>query len=272
MDLGYGGRVALVTGATSGVGRAAALELAAQGARVGLTYATHAAEAEHVVEQIAATGGEAVAVPLRLEDTGSIRAAVAAVVTAWGHLDIVVCNAVRWERRMPTSRLAPDHFVDEDWRTFLRANVEGIVDLISEVVPLLRASDAGRLTFVSSSVAEEGMGGGALIYAAAKAALHGLARSLAWDLGRDGVLVNVLALGMTATQHSLDGFPRSVRDQIAATSMLGRLSAAEDVATWLVFVSSPRNRSITGEIFHDGTATARSANGTLHQRQARPGA
>jgi NAD(P)-dependent dehydrogenase (short-subunit alcohol dehydrogenase family) len=263
MDLGLAGRAALVTGGSTGVGRAAAIALAAEGARVAISYASNEAAAHHTEDLIRQSGGEVQSVLMRLEDPASIEQAVRTVTGTWGGIDVLIANAVRWEEQQPDGSRRFEEVPAEEWRSFLRANIEGTLEVVRSVLPSMRSRSAGRIVFVSSGVAEEGMPGGALVYATAKAALHGFARSLAWDLGPTGILVNVLALGMTMTDHSLTTFPEPIRETMASLTPTGALSTPEQVAQWLVFLSSTANQTITGELFREGSSTARSPHGAL---------
>jgi NAD(P)-dependent dehydrogenase (short-subunit alcohol dehydrogenase family) len=253
-------RTALVTGASSGVGAAPARALAAAGVSVAITYAHDEAAADALLAEL---GGRGCAVALRLEQPATISAAVAEAAARLGGIDVLVANAVHWEEHGPDGARRFEDVPAEEWRTHLRANVEGNLALLAAVLPVMRGREDGRILFVSSAVAEEGMPGGALVYGTAKAALHGFARSLAWDLGPEGILVNVLAIGMTGTEHTLALFPEPAREALASIVPTQRISTPDDVAAVAAFLCSPENRSITGEIVREGTAAARSPHGAV---------
>jgi NAD(P)-dependent dehydrogenase (short-subunit alcohol dehydrogenase family) len=243
MDLGLSGASVLVTGGSRGIGACIARAYAAEGANVAITYAVQRDAARRVVEQLRAVGVEAFATRLDLTDSGSVAAAVDAVLKRFGALDVLVTNAVRWEEW----RNRVEDWILEDWQPVLRANMEGVFVLAQRAAPALRRSGRGRLVFVSSSLAERGMVG-TWSYATAKAGGHGLARSLAWDLGRDGVLVNTVMPGTVL----VDGHHRSVPDgelpALAAAQPIGRLPTGDDVARAVLFLGSSANGSISGEI------------------------
>jgi NAD(P)-dependent dehydrogenase (short-subunit alcohol dehydrogenase family) len=185
---------------------------------------------------------------MSLNSLDSIEAAVETVVRQWGGLDVLVANAVDWgggdfEERATSIENAP---VD-DWQRMLRANLEGNFGLVRAATPTLRRSGQGRVVLISSNVTEHGFPG-SWSYGAAKAGLHGLTVSLAPDLGRDGILVNVVMPGLTLDDGHHLVVPDEALPGIAAQFPAGRLPTTEDVAAAIVFLSSPRNGGTTGEI------------------------
>ncbi|MFI6393455.1 SDR family NAD(P)-dependent oxidoreductase [Nonomuraea sp. NPDC050540] len=241
----------LVTGGSSGIGAATARAFGRAGHRVTLTYKSGPDRAERVVKEIEQAGGTAAAVHLDLGEHGSVRAAVAAA----GPFDSVIANAVMWGGDAPrTERF--EEIPIEHWSEMLHANVLGNVVLAQSVVPAMRERGFGRVVLVSSGIAEEGTPG-AGPYGTAKMALHGLARTLAWQAGMDGVLVNVAAVGLTRTDSS--PIPGQVFDAVAGRTPSKRLSTADDVAALLLFLGSAANHNLTGEIIREGSNAARSA-------------
>ena len=151
--------------------------------------------------------------------------AVAAALEELGGLDTLVVNAVRWPAE------GSERFEDlpaDEWRTVLRANIEGAFAVTQAALPALRASGRGRIVLISSGAAEEGQPV-APHYVAAKAALHGFCRALA-DAGGDGVLTNVVAVGFTRTETNQDRFPSGLFERAGALTPQGRVSTGEDVA------------------------------------------
>ncbi|MFI6603186.1 SDR family NAD(P)-dependent oxidoreductase [Nonomuraea sp. NPDC050536] len=240
----------LITGGSSGIGAATARAFGQAGHRVTLTYNSGPDRAEQVVKEIEQAGGQARAVHLDLSDHEGIRAAVAET----GPFDSLIANAVLWGGGAPSDEPFED-VPAEHWTEMLHANVVGNVVLVQSVLPGMREKGFGRIVLVSSGIAEEGTPGSGP-YGAAKAALHGLARTLAWQAGRDGVLVNVLAAGLTITER--DFLPQAVLDGIAARTPSRKLSTADDVAALLLFLGSAQNRNLTGEIVRDGSNAGRS--------------
>ena len=236
-------RNVLVTGGTGGIGAHIARAFAADDAHVAITSRDRSREHD----------SGALAVRLDLEDPSSAHGAVDATVRALGGLDTLVVNAVRW----PTA--TTPRFEDlppDEWRAVLRANVEGAFAVTQAALPALRASGRGRIVLISSGAAEEGHPV-TPHYVAAKAALHGLGRALAWDGGADGVLTNVLAVGFTRTDRNQDRFPEELFDRVGSLTPQRRASTAADVARAVLWLGSDANTSITGEVIREGTSAAR---------------
>ncbi|MGH3793519.1 MAG: SDR family NAD(P)-dependent oxidoreductase [Pseudonocardiaceae bacterium] len=245
MDTSLKDRVILVTGGSTGIGRAVALAYGAEGARVALTYHTDEPRAEKTAAAIREAGGTALTVPADLSESASLGQALQRVHDTWGGLDVLINNAVQW----PRPGWPPD-FAAEDpgqWRQTLRVNLEGVIDLTQRALPLLRAGGWGRIVFLSSGATEYGMPGEEA-YAAAKSAVHGFARCLARDVGPQGILVNTVMPGLTTTEHSLAAVPEPIRQAVAQQSPTQRLSTPADVAAAVLFLGSGANGNITGEI------------------------
>jgi 3-oxoacyl-[acyl-carrier protein] reductase len=248
MDLGLNERVALVTGSSQGIGRAAAVAFAAEGVRVAVTYWHERERAEAVVKQIEAGGGESLAVELDLARPETIRAAVESVLERWGQIDVLVNNAVMYPRQA-TAWEPPlfEALAAADWIEHFRTNVEGHFAAIQAVLPSMRSRGWGRIVNVSSGVAEDGVPG-LTAYGAAKASLHGLTRSLFKELGPVGILVNVVMPGPTLTERMSTRLPAAVRRQREEASPIRRLLPPEEVAPTIVFLCSAANTAVTGEM------------------------
>jgi NAD(P)-dependent dehydrogenase (short-subunit alcohol dehydrogenase family) len=263
VDTGMNGRVALVTGGSSGIGRAIATAYGAEGARVALTYHSGEAAARATARKVEAAGGEALVLPLELGQIGSCNEAIAAIRHRWGGLDVLVANAVQWPDRSPEDAGGFERMRVERWQTTLRTNLEGTFATVRAALPAMRGREpGGRIVLISSGLAEEGMPGGG-DYGAAKAGLHGLARSLAWELGRDGILVNVVDTGFTLTDRNLEHFGDEMRERVAGAVPSRRLSTPEEVARLVVFLGSAANGNISGEIVREGSSTAGSAHAAM---------
>jgi 3-oxoacyl-[acyl-carrier protein] reductase len=247
MDLGLQGRVALITGGSRGIGKAAALLFAREHARVAITYRTQRDKAEAVVDDIQRNGGEAMAVPFDLASPDSINAAVASILDRWQQIDILVNNAVQWGTRPPWAAPLFEALPPDEWRATLRANAEGPYAAIQAVLPSMRARGWGRIVNVSSGIAVDGLPGSGP-YAAAKASLHGLTRTLAKELGPAGILVNVVMPGLTLKEDTAAALPAAMLEEFAKASPIRRLLPAEEVVPTIVFLCSPANTAVTGEI------------------------
>jgi 3-oxoacyl-[acyl-carrier protein] reductase len=254
MDLGLKDRVALVTGSSRGIGRATAEILGREGARVAVTYHTLRERGEAVAAGIRERGGDAFAIKLDISSDQSIRDTVEAVVKRWGKLHILINNAIHaGERAVVQSRF--EEVPAEQWRELLRGNFEGAHVAIGAALPYMRRERWGRIVNVSSVVAADGFPGGAT-YGAAKAALHGLTRTLAKELAPEGILTNVVMPGLTLTEAVRRSMPEAV-EQAAKLSPIRHVPTSEEVAQVIVFVASAANTTINGEIIRaNGGATA----------------
>jgi NAD(P)-dependent dehydrogenase (short-subunit alcohol dehydrogenase family) len=242
MELGLTGRVALVSGASRGIGAAIASRLAAEGAYVAVGYHQGADAAAQVVAAIEADGGIACAVPFDLLDTATIATAVGTVADRWGPIQVLVNNAGAFPSPGPFRAIPGD-----TWQQALRDQLEGPGNLIRAVLPDMCDSGWGRIVSISTVHALVG-NPGVVAHTAAKSGLHGLTRSLAREVGRDGVLVNAVLPGLTITPETSARFPAE-RVAAAAESIPTRHpSTGEDIAALVAFLASAANGNVTGEL------------------------
>ena len=234
------GRVALVTGASRGIGRAIALELAAAGAAVGVNYRADADAAAAVVSAIEAAGGRAVALQADVSDAEAAKALVETCETALGDLDVLVCNA-GVTRDGLIARLSP-----EAWTTVIDTNLAGPFFLCQAVSRRMMRRRSGSIVLMSSVVGVHG-NAGQTNYSASKAGLIGLGKSLARELGSRSIRVNVIAPGYIATE--LTGvLSDELRQGILDQTPLGRLGESEDVARAVRFLASDASSFVTGAV------------------------
>ena len=232
--------VALVTGAGRGIGAACAERLARDGFAVALTYARDRAAAEQVAGGIRERGGRAMATRLEArEDDGPARA-LAEVTAELGQPQVVVANA-GLTMDAPAVRMAADV-----WGAPIAVNLGGTFRMLRACAPGMRTGGGGAIVAVSSVVGVQGNAGQAN-YAASKAGMHGLVRTLARELGPDGIRVNAVAPGFVATRLT-DVLDDARRERLLAATALGRLGAPEDIAGPVAFLCSGAASFITGTV------------------------
>ena len=237
------GRVALVTGASRGIGSAVAGALGRAGARVAVHYERSAEAAESVARRIRESGGDAVALPAELARAEDARRLVADAVERWGRLDILVNNAGIWKADRAG---AGDVAV---WDRTFAVNARGAFLVTDSAVPHLERR-RGSIVFVSSTAAQRGEAGHAA-YAASKGALISYTKSLATELGPRGIRVNCVAPGWVDTDMSAEPLRDPVRRaEIDATIPLGRVAEPEDIAGPVLFLVSDLARHVHGEVLN----------------------
>lgn len=252
----FEGKVALVTGAGSGIGKATALRLAAGGARVGV-LSLAAPEVEATIAQIAANGGKAIGLTADVADEAAMGTAVNQLVSAYGRIDIVVANAGINGVWAPIDDLTP-----AEWDTTIRVNLRGTYLTLHLAVPHLKRAGGGSIVIVSSINGTRTFStAGATAYSATKAAQVAIAQQLAVELGRQGIRVNAVLPGSIATsigESTLRRNTDSVRFPVEfpqGTIPLSRESAgkSEDVADVIAFLASDAARHVTGmPVYVDG--------------------
>ena len=234
------GKTALVTGASRGIGRAIALCLAAEGARVAINYAGNVKAAEEVKAAIEAAGGTAILCQADIADSSAVEAMVANVVKEFGTIDILVNNA-GITRDALLMRMK-----DEDFAKVLDTNLKGVFYCTKAVSKLMMKKRSGRIVNMASVVGLVG-NAGQTNYAAAKAGVIGFSKSAAKELASRGITVNVVAPGFIGTDMTA-GLPESVKEKMLTDIPLGRMGEAEDVANAVLFLASDQASYITGQV------------------------
>jgi NAD(P)-dependent dehydrogenase (short-subunit alcohol dehydrogenase family) len=247
MDMGLRERVVLVTGSSSGIGRATAIAFGREGARVGVTYRNNREQAEDTARHVIDAGGQALVLPYDLASEESIQMVMNTLLEQWGSIHVLVNNAVQWGN---VEDLVHTPLFEEvpasSWKHTLDLGLAGVYQTIQCAVPAMRRQQWGRIVTLSSSVVEDAFPGVAP-YATAKAGLHGLHRVLASELGSVGILANVVLPGFTLTEKNQRLIPQTMRDGVARQTPTGRLTTPEDVAALIVFLSSAANGHVNGE-------------------------
>lgn len=232
---------ALVTGGSRGIGRAVCLALAARGMRVAVNYAGNAAAAEEVVQACLQQGApDAFAVQADVSDAEQVRALVAAVSERWGGVDVLVNNA-GITRDGLLMRMS-----EQDFDAVLATNLKGAFACMQAVMRPMMKQRWGRIVNLSSVVGLRGNLGQAN-YAASKAGLIGMSKSVAKELASRGITVNCVAPGFIETDMTAV-LPESVRTALLGQIPLARLGAAEEVAAAVAFLVSPEAAYITGQV------------------------
>jgi 3-oxoacyl-[acyl-carrier protein] reductase len=238
------GKVALVTGASKGIGAEIALQLAQAGAAVAVNYSSSKEGADRVVAEIVKSGGKAVAVQADLSQPDDVRRLFGRVREAFGRLDVLVNNAGIYEFS-PLEDITPDHFHKQ-----FNLNVLGLL-LASQEAAKFFGSEGGSIVNISSVVATAAPPNTS-VYSATKAAVNAITRSLAQELGARKIRVNAINPGMVETEgmRSAGIHESDFRKQVEAQTPLGRIGQPQDIAPAAVFLASSDSAWITGETLY----------------------
>lgn len=233
------GKVALVTGASQGIGRATAIALAAAGARIALAARNEEKLAE-AAAQIQSAGGEALALRMDVADADQIKSGFQQTLAKFGRLDILVNNAA-----ITRDGLALRMKLD-DWDAVLRTNLTAAHLCTQQALGAMMKQRWGRIINVTSVVAETGNAGQAN-YVAAKAGLIGLTKAIATEMASRNITVNAVAPGFISTPMT-EPLPDKVKEEMKARIPLGRFGTDQDVAAAIVFLASDEAGYITGHV------------------------
>ncbi|MGA2649255.1 MAG: glucose 1-dehydrogenase [Terracidiphilus sp.] len=238
------GKVALVTGASKGIGAAIARELAARGAAVAVNYSGSKAAAEKLVAEITIKGGKAVAIQANLADPDSIQPLIDAVATQLGPIDVLVNNAGIYEFG-PLEAITPEHFHKQ-----FNVNVLGLLLVTQAAVPRFNPA-GGSIINIGSVVGRMAFPNGS-VYSATKGAVDSITVSLSKELGTKKIRVNALNPGMIETEGAHDaGFIGSDFEKTtAAETPLGRIGQPHDVATAAAFLASTDSGWLSGQTIY----------------------
>jgi 3-oxoacyl-[acyl-carrier protein] reductase len=232
-------KVALVTGASQGIGRDTALALAEAGAKVAAA-ARNEEKLAGLVQEITGKGGEAFALKMDVAEAEQIKAGFKTVLEKYGRLDILVNNAAITRDGLAVRMKLGD------WDAVIRTNLTGAHLCIQQALPTMMRARAGRIINIASVVAEMGNAGQAN-YVAAKAGLIGLTKAIAMEISSRNVTVNAVAPGFIESPMT-DVLPDKVKEELKTRIPLGRMGMGRDVAAAIVFLASDEAAYITGHV------------------------
>ncbi|BCM25060.1 3-oxoacyl-ACP reductase FabG [Methyloradius palustris] len=234
-------QIALVTGASRGIGAAIALELAKQGATV-IGTATSAQGAENITQALQQAGYAGVGMALDVNDLAQVEATLKSISEHYGDVTILVNNA-GITRDTLLMRMK-----DEDWDAVLTTNLKSVFRMSQAVLRPMMKARTGRIISISSVVGHMG-NAGQTNYAAAKAGMAGFTKSLAAEVGSRNITVNCVAPGFIDTDMTKE-LPEAIREDLMKRIPLGRLGKVEDIAAAVAFLASPSASYISGETIH----------------------
>jgi acetoacetyl-CoA reductase/3-oxoacyl-[acyl-carrier protein] reductase len=232
------GRVALVTGASRGIGRAIAISLANEGAKLALNYRSGASEAQALANEIAAAGGSAALFQADVSDRNDARSLIRTVAEQFGRLDVLVNNAgITRDRTLRK-------MTDEDWDAVIQTNLGSVYYCVSAAMPIMIEQNYGRIINISSYVGQAGNFGQAN-YGASKGGIIAFTKTAALELAKYNITVNALAPGFTLTDM-LAKVPENVQTMIKSKIPMGRFGLPEEIAKAVLFLAADGDY-ITGQ-------------------------
>jgi len=222
------GKTALVTGASRGIGRAIALELANEGAKVAINYQSSDAKAKEVADEITNHGGTCILAKANLANPQEARAMVQRVADQFGHLDVLVNNAgITRDKQLRK-------MTDEDWLEVIQTNLNAVFFCTSAAIPIMTAQSYGRIINIGSMNGQVGAFGQAN-YSASKGGIIAFTRTAALELSKSNITVNVIAPGYTETDM-FERVPRDIQAQIKAKIPLSRFAQPAEIARAVTFL------------------------------------
>jgi 3-oxoacyl-[acyl-carrier protein] reductase len=235
--------VAWVTGSSTGIGRAVAVELAAGGRRVVVHYNASEDEAREVVKEIEGYGGEASLVGGDVSDADEVGRMVGEIENRYGRLDVLVNNAGSLIERRGISAMTEDL-----WDRVMDVNLKSVYLVSQAALPLMREGGRGRIINITSVAARNGGGPGSVAYATAKGGVSTLTRAMAKELVSENILVNGVAPGVITTPFHDRFTPPDVRENLKSAIPMGREGTPEETAGVVAFLASPAADYLVGEI------------------------
>jgi 3-oxoacyl-[acyl-carrier protein] reductase len=243
-DMGFYGRVALITGGSRGIGRSVAIHLARADVRIAICYRSDDDAAQEVVKLCIAAGSDAIAIKGEISNVQEAAAAVDKCVSHFNRLDYLICNAGIWEGR-PVEDIS-----EELWDRVLDVNLKGTWAICKATVPLMKRQGSGRIVVVSSTAGQRGEAN-VSNYAASKGGQISFVKSLAVELAPSDITINAVAPGWVETEMNREVFADAkFRDGVEQAIPLRRIATPDDIALPIVFLCSTWARHITGEVLN----------------------
>jgi 3-oxoacyl-[acyl-carrier protein] reductase len=241
-NIDLSGKNAIVTGGSMGIGSDICRVLGACGANVALNYRKHADEAKAIGADVEKAGAKSMVVQADVSSFEDASKMVDAVVSEWGGLDILVCNAgINWDGVIWKMK-------EEQWDKVIEVNLKGYFNYIRHAAPIMREQKYGKIVNITSINGKRGKFGQSN-YAASKAGIIGLTKTVARDLGRAGINVNAVAPGLIETEMMKQA-PDKVKELALSEILVGRLGQPEEVANVVAFLASDLAQHVTGQVIN----------------------
>ena len=235
-------KVALVTGASRGIGKAIAFKLAAEGGKVAVNYASSSKEADEVVAKIKADGGTAIAVQARVNDSEAVKAMFDTVEKELGTVDILVNNAGITKDQLLM------RMTDEDFNSVVDTNLKGTFFCTRQAIRPMMKKRYGKIINMSSVVGFSG-NVGQVNYIASKSGIHGITKAVATEMGAKGIRVNTVAPGFIQTEMT-DVLEEDIKKAMIDKTLLKSFGTVDDIANAVYFLASPLSDYIAGQVIH----------------------
>lgn len=243
-QMNFNDRVAIITGASTGIGASTAMQLAENGVKAVINYHQSQSKAEEVLKKIESEGGVAMLAQGDVRDDSQVRSMVQKTVDKFGKVDILINNAGGLMKRVPVAEME-----DPLWDEFMNLNLRSAFYCCRAVIPHMLKRSYGRIVNVSSLAAHTGGGRLATVYATAKAGMNGFTKGLAKELGPHGITVNSVSPGVIVTPFHAKAETGNLETFLPLIPVK-RLGTADEVASLIAYLASDDTGFVTGTVFH----------------------